>query len=195
MRRFRGETAAAVLTGRRTTVKKYHQPLPAAALPRRRIATEFSPVAVRPGLIGDPHKGNERMQMVKRITPAALILAAFFGLALVRADDAPKYTVKEVMDMAHKDSKDKTVLSIYSKLLATKDADEQKKLGAQLVDLYTIMGQNKAPKGDADDWTKRVNVVVAAAKDVADGKDGSVDALKKANDCRGCHMSHRVFKP
>lgn len=135
------------------------------------------------------------MRMLKRIAPAALILALVVGLALARADNAPKYSVKEVMDMANKDSKDKTVLSIYSKLLASTDAAEQKKLSGQLVDLYTIMGQNKAPRGDADDWTKRVNVVVAAAQDVADGKDGSVDALKKANDCRGCHMAHRVFKP
>jgi hypothetical protein len=133
--------------------------------------------------------------MLKRIAPAALVLGLVVGLTLVRADDAPKYTVKQVMDMAHKDSKDKTVLSIYSKLLASTDAAEQKKLGAQLLDLYTIMGQNKAPRGDADDWTKRVDVVVAASKEVADGKDGSIAALKKANDCRGCHMAHRVFKP
>ena len=85
--------------------------------------------------------------MLKRIAPAALILGLVVGLALVRADDTPKYTVKQVMDMAHKDSKDKTVLSIYSKLLASTDADEQKKLGGQLVDLYTILGQNKPPRG------------------------------------------------
>ncbi len=133
--------------------------------------------------------------MLKRIVPAALVLALGVGLVLVRADDTPKYTVKQIMDMAHKDSKDKTVLSIYSKLLASTDADEQKKLGAQLVDLYTILGQNKPAKGDPDDWTKRVNVIAADAKDVADGKDGSVAQLKKDNDCMGCHQAHRVFKP
>src|SRR5215469_8333462 len=119
------------------------------------------------------------MRMLKRIAPAALLLGLVLGLVTVRADDKPKYTIKEIMDMAHKDSKDKTVLSIYSKLLASKDADEQKKLGAQLVDLYTILGQNKPAKGDPDGWKKRVDAVVVAAKDVADGKDGSVDALKK----------------
>ena len=70
------------------------------------------------------------MRILKRIVPAALILSVVVGLALVRADDPPKYTVKQVMDMANKDSKDKTVLSIYSKLMASTDADEQKKLGA-----------------------------------------------------------------
>jgi hypothetical protein len=135
------------------------------------------------------------MRILQRIAPAALILSVVVGLALVRADDPPKYTVKQVMDMANKDSKDKTVLSIYSKLMASTDADEQKKLGAQLVDLYTILGQNKPAKGDADDWTKRVTVIVADAKDVADGKDGSIAQLKKDNDCMGCHMAHRIFKP
>lgn len=135
------------------------------------------------------------MRMAKTIAPMALILGLVVGLALVRADDTPKYTVKDIMDMAHKDSKDKTMLSIYSKLLATKDADEQKKFGAQLADLYTVLAQNKAPKGDPDDWTKRINLIVADAQDVANGKDGSVDKLKLDNDCKGCHMAHRVFKP
>ena len=63
------------------------------------------------------------------------------------------------------------------------------------MDLYTILGQNKPPRGDADDWTKRVDVMVTDAKDVADGKDGSIDTLKKANDCRGCHQRHRPLKP
>ncbi len=135
------------------------------------------------------------MRMLKRIAPAALILGLVIGLTLVRADDTPKYTVKQVMDMAHKDNKDTGELSLFTKLKKSTDPDEQKKLGAQLADLYTILGQNKPPRGDADDWTKRVDVIVADAKDVADGKDGSIDALKKANDCRGCHMAHRPPKP
>jgi hypothetical protein len=133
--------------------------------------------------------------MLKYIAPAALVLGLVVGLALVRADDAPKYTVKQVMDLAHKDDKDKGTLALYSKLKASTDADEQKKLGGQLLELYTALGQNKPAKGDPDAWKKRCDAIVAATKDVADGKDGSIDALKKANDCMGCHKDHRVFKP
>ena len=48
------------------------------------------------------------MRMLKRIAPAALLLGLAASLAVVRADDPPKYTVKQIMDMAHKDSKDKS---------------------------------------------------------------------------------------
>jgi hypothetical protein len=131
--------------------------------------------------------------MAKYVAPAALLLGLVVGLALVRADETPKYTTKQVMDLAHKDNKETGELALYSKLKKSTDPDEQKKIGAQLVELYTAMGQNKPPKGDADDWKKRSDAVVAAAKDVADGKDGGIDALKKANDCMGCHMAHRSF--
>ena len=132
------------------------------------------------------------MRMAKYVAPAALLLGLVVGLALVRADETPKYTIKQVMDMAHKDNKDTGEVALYNKLKKSTDADEQKKLGAQLVELYAALGQNKPPKGDADDWKKRSDAMVAAAKDVADGKDGGVDALKKANDCMGCHMAHRL---
>ena len=118
------------------------------------------------------------------------VLGLVAGLALVRADDPPKYTIKQVMDMAHKDSKDKTVLSIYSKLLASTDADEQKKLSAAGRSVHGP-GPTKPPRCDDDDWKKRVTAIVAAAKDVAAGKDGSIDQLKKDNDCMGCHKAHR----
>lgn len=135
------------------------------------------------------------MRMVKYVAPVVLVLGLAIGLALVRADDAPKYTVKQVMDMAHKDNKATGELALFSKLKKSTDADEQKKLGAQLLELYTAMGQTKPAKGDSDDWKKRCDAIVAATKDVADGKDGSIDSLKKANDCMGCHQAHRVFPP
>ena len=136
------------------------------------------------------------MRILKRIAPAALILALVVGLALVRADDPPKYTVKQVMDMANKDSKDKTVLSIYSKLLGQHRRRRAEESSAASWSTCTrSWARTSRPKGDADDWTKRVTIVVADAKDVADGKDGSIAQLKKDNDCMGCHKEHRVFKP
>ena len=42
------------------------------------------------------------MRMLKFIVAPALILGLVIGLAALRAaDDAPKYTIKEVMKMAH----------------------------------------------------------------------------------------------
>ena len=63
------------------------------------------------------------MRMLKYVAPAVLVLGLAAGLALVRADEPPKYTTKQVMDMAHKDNKDTGELALYSKLKKSTDAD------------------------------------------------------------------------
>ena len=125
------------------------------------------------------------MRMLKYVTAAALVLGLAVGLALVRAaDDAPKYTVKEVMKLAHKGGDS----SLAKKIAAGKGTDEDKK---KLVDLYTSLAADKPPKGELDDWKERTTDLLDAAKAVADGKDGATDKLKKAMDCGGCHEAHK----
>jgi hypothetical protein len=132
------------------------------------------------------------MRFVKFAVPALAAVGLLAGLALSRAadDPKPKYSVKEVMQKAHRDDPDKDIVSIYSKITKTgKATDDDKK---QLVELYTALGQNNPPKGDADSWKAKTDALLTAAKEVADGKDKGVDDLRKAADCRGCHMAHKA---
>jgi hypothetical protein len=130
------------------------------------------------------------MRFVKYAVPALLAVGLLAGLALTRAadDPKPKYTIKEVMQKAHKDDPDKDVVSIFTKVQKGKASDDEKK---QLVELYTALGQNKPPKGDADAWKAKTDALLVAAKEVVDGKDAGVVDLKKAADCGACHSVHK----
>ena len=128
------------------------------------------------------------MRILRYVAPGALLLGLAAGLVSVRADDAPKYTIKQVMDMAHK-GKD----SLYNKITKTTTAtDDDKK---KLVELYTALAADHPKMNDDDDWKTRTAAMVAAAQDVAAGKDGSIDTLKKAVACSDCHDVHRPPPP
>lgn len=120
------------------------------------------------------------MRMTLSLGLAALMLAAGY----VGAEDAkPKYTIKEVMKQAHgKPAK------LLAKVLDGKGTDDDKK---KILELYEEMAKNKAPKGDADNWKKLNDAVVAAAQEVVDGKEGGIAALKKATTCGDCHSAHK----
>ena len=129
------------------------------------------------------------MRFVKFAVPALAAVGLLAGLALSRAAaDKPKYSIKEVMQKAHKDDKDNNVVSIVSKIKAGTASDDEKK---QLVELYTALGQNQPPKGDTDSWKSKTDALLTAAKEVADGKDAGVGDLKKAADCVACHSVHK----
>ncbi len=98
---------------------------------------------------------------------------------------APKYTVEEVMEKAHK-GKEK---SMFSRVVGGKGSDEDKK---NLVEYYEAMLANKPPKGEPADWAKRNESILAAAKKVQSGSDQkNLAALKNAANCKQCHDLHK----
>lgn len=130
------------------------------------------------------------MQNVK-VYGLALVALGLFGAGAFRAADndkeEPKYSIKQVMSQAHR-KPDKSSPSLADRVLNGKaDKAEQTKL----LELYTALGANKPPKGDADAWKDRATAITAAIKDVMDGKDGADVDLRKALSCKGCHSSHK----
>jgi hypothetical protein len=124
------------------------------------------------------------MRTLKFIVAPALILGLVIGLAALRAaDDAPKYTIKEVMKMAHAGDN-----ALAKKVASGKASKEDKK---KLVDLYTALAADTPKKGDADSWKDKTSALLDAAKAVDDGKDGAAKDLKKAMDCKACHTVHK----
>jgi len=123
---------------------------------------------------------------MRRVLPLAFLALAIgssWTLSVLNAaDDAePKFTIKEVMDKAHKKG--------LAKKVAGGGATKEEK--DELVVLYVEMGKNKPPKGDADSWKALNDTLIAAAKDAAAGKDGAGDALGKAMNCGACHSKHK----
>ncbi len=121
-----------------------------------------------------------------RTRPVALAAALAAVGFLVGAQGAPKdekpKTIKDVM-VLHK-GKD----SFLNKILAGQGTAEEHK---KLVAYYEVMAALKPPQGDEKSWKEKTEALLAAARDVAAKKDGALDRLKKASDCKSCHGPHK----
>ena len=114
----------------------------------------------------------------------SLILCAFAiltagGMSTLFAADAKPKAIKQIMKQM------KAPVDKVKKGNAT-DADKKK-----LLELYTDLGKNKPPVGDADNWKKLTSALVDATQDLVDDKQGAVDEFNKAVDCAKCHTAHR----
>lgn len=111
-----------------------------------------------------------------------LSLAVIFAVAgatfAVSFEDA-KYTVKEVMKKAN-NGRD----SLLNKVKSGNATDAEK---AKLLEYYESMPAGKVKKGDADDFKKRGEAMVEAAKAAKNGDTGWKEKLNKATSCKACH--------
>jgi len=124
------------------------------------------------------------MRKVLTVAAVALAAAALTGWAAYAADGDPKFTIGEVMDKAHKGGKD----SLLRKVADGKGAKADKEL---LVELYTELGKNKPPKGDAKAWKTKTDALVKASKGVLADEAPAAKALVKAANCMACHNAHK----
>ena len=124
------------------------------------------------------------MRQGLRYGAGALLAFAFAGLTVFgAAADKPKYDIETIMDKAHDEDN-----GILQKVVGGKASADEKKT---LLELYTELGKNKPPKGDAKSWKTKTSALVAAAKEVNDGKEKGIPDLKKAANCKACHEVHK----
>lgn len=90
--------------------------------------------------------------------------------------------IKEVMAL-HK-GKD----SFLANILAGKGSDDDLK---KLVSAYEVLAAQKPPKGDEANWKTLTTALLASAKDAAAKKEGALDKLKAASNCKACHDAHK----
>jgi hypothetical protein len=105
------------------------------------------------------------------------------GMVIGAEDEKPKHTIKATMKAVHKGQ-----TSLMKKVAEGKATDEEKKL---LIEHYEALAANKPPKGDEASWKEKTAALLAAAKDVAAGKEGAGAALQKAANCMACHSAHK----
>jgi hypothetical protein len=125
------------------------------------------------------------MRTVKYCLLAALAFGVL-GLGAYQAKEEkekPKYSIKEVMELAHSDDglREKVIEGTANK------GDKEK-----LLEAYVALSHNKPPKGDAGEWKKMTQACIMAARDSLAGKEGAVAELKKATNCKECHMRFRI---
>ena len=128
------------------------------------------------------------MRTMKYFVMAMMTMGLAAGLGVFRAADEakPKYDIEEIMQKAHKAPKGKQ--SLLAQVAKGKASEEQQK---QLLEYYEELAKNKPPKGDAKDWKKRTNALIAATKGTIAGKAGSGKALQNAAKCGDCHKAHK----
>jgi hypothetical protein len=130
------------------------------------------------------------MRNAKYFGLAVLTVALVSAGAFRAADkDDPKYSIKEVMKMAHTVEKGSKDPSLFQKVAEGKATKDDK---AKLLELYSALPANKPPKGEADAWKKSTTTIVDAAKAVVDGKEGAEKNLKMAIACMDCHKAFRA---
>jgi hypothetical protein len=126
------------------------------------------------------------MRKVVFILSAVVALVGFLGVQkYLRAKEdkkkEPKYSIKEVMKLAHKNK-------LMEKVA---DGDASKEEKEKLLGLYIALSEGKPPKGDVKDWKDRCKAIVIAARAVVKGDDGAEAKLKKVVNCMACHAKHK----
>ena len=74
--------------------------------------------------------------------------------------------------------------SLFNKVVGGKASAEEK---LKLVDLLIDLVENEPAKGDATEWKMAAGTTMLAAAKVAVGREGAVDELKAAGNCKACH--------
>jgi len=90
--------------------------------------------------------------------------------------------IKEVMAL-HKGKE-----SFLANILAGKGSDDDLK---KLVGAYEVLAAQKAPKGDEGSWKNLTTALLTAAKEAQAKKEGALDKLKAASNCKACHEPHK----
>jgi hypothetical protein len=112
-----------------------------------------------------------------------MIIAIQWSTSAAFAQEEPAITIKDVMKEAHKKPKE-----LLRKVVMGKATDVEKQ---RLLELYKAMAKGKPPKGTAESWKAKSDLIVSAAQAVIDGKPDAARELTKATNCMGCHKAHK----
>jgi len=114
--------------------------------------------------------------------PAKVVEIAAPTPAPAAAPAAGFTNVKEVMAL-HKGKE-----SFLANVLAGKGSDDDLK---KLVGAYEVLAAQKPPTGDEGSWKNLTAALLAAAKDAQAKKEGAIEKLKAASNCKACHEPHK----
>jgi hypothetical protein len=114
---------------------------------------------------------------------ALAIVAHSPAISQDQKDDAPKYTIKEVM------KKGQAKGGLYPKLVMGKASESEAK---SLLEMYKALSKQKPPVGDAESWKTKTAALIEATQLYVDGKkDDSLAKLRDAGNCMNCHKAHK----
>jgi cytochrome c553 len=115
---------------------------------------------------------------MRRVLTVALAVVCVGGFAWANVF-AEKKTIKEVMKAGFAGDS-----SLCKKVVSGEANDEEKK---KFLDLLIDLVENEPPKGDGTEWKMQSGTAMLAAAKVVTGREGSLEQLKAATNCKACH--------
>ena len=128
-------------------------------------------------------RSNRWVRIMGAIAVAGCAAALVIGVPLVRADDAAKPSIKDIMKADHKGDK-----SLAKKVGSGKATPDEV---AKLLADYKIIADEKPPAGTQDDWTMRMTKLITATQAIQSGDKAGPDQFKAAVSCKACHELHK----
>jgi hypothetical protein len=128
--------------------------------------------------------------MIPCVSAVVLLIAlvSFAGGEVRKANEkAEVNTIVEIMLKAHQPGRTAR-RALDQRVIDGRSSDEEKQ---KLLTLYEALARRKPPKGSEQDWKKRTEAIVEAARAVVKGEEGAAKKLSKALDCKACHERHR----
>ena len=110
----------------------------------------------------------------------ALALASLATAGTLRADDEK---IGKIMKAAMKGE-----TSLFKKVCTGKGTPEDAR---KLSNCLNGLKGTKAPKGDQAAYDQKIDALLKAAADMAEGKKEAQPALGKAGNCKACHSEHK----
>lgn len=127
-----------------------------------------------------------------RLSILCLILL-MASLALMRESvSADGLTIAEIEKRLHAPCRAEGKKALYREVLTGSATKEEKQL---MLDLYKALANTKPPRGSQEDWQKATAALVVAAEEYASGEAKTIDKLRVAASCKGCHGTHRGPDP
>jgi len=124
---------------------------------------------------------------MKRMLLLLIVMGLVAGLTVagLRAKEKPPaHTIKKVMTAVKE--------GLLKHVLEETATSEQQHI---LLEYVKALPENKPPKGDAASWKAKTRELIKATKAVVRGREGAIERLTKAGNCKACHSVHKVYPP
>ncbi len=124
------------------------------------------------------------MKRAIMLTMVMGLVASLTVAGLQSKEKAPGHTTKKVMTAVKE--------GLLKHVLEETATAEQKQL---LLEYVKALPGNKPPKGDAASWKAKTRELIKATAAVVKGREGAIERLKNASNCKACHTPHKVYPP
>ena len=124
------------------------------------------------------------MKRAIMLTMVMGLVASLTVAGLQSKEKAPGLTTKKVMTAVKE--------GLLKHVLEQTATVEQQHI---LLEYVKALPDNKPPKGDAASWQAKTRELIKATKAVVRGREGAIERLTKASNCKACHTPHKVYPP